>query len=590
MVIKMKNMKFLILILVVLLSSCTTTTVPDEVDCSVTPNHVDCVPEEVDCSVTPDHEDCIPEEVDCNVTPNHIDCIPEEVDCNVTPNHEECIPEEVDCDITPNHEECIPEEVDCEVTPNHPECIVEEPVIIESCEVRGIADCPFVLAEAFSDGSFTAIASYDILREADAKLEESTNPNIVVLYGNKVMVIKYGAINFKTKSISETTLLAHLGMTTLTYLNGNYNVDGLYLDVDNIFTRGVVAGVEFELLTNEVELIPHVQTKNGYSYYTNTNNELIHHISAGIKDQSYWQIGPIDQAPSYLVADTKYYSYDNHYFYTDIITMTDDINNKTRENAVNSDNPYYNYYQYLSFRSKTNYTAEELDSYLNQKVSSYSVLRDSGQDFINAQEDVFINAALELAFAIHESGWGNSLIAVNKNNLFGINAVDSSPYDSATSFDSVEDCVEYHVQYFLQTRYFNPTYNVSFGTNIGNKYQGINYKYASDAYWGEKIAQHYYNLDKALGFKDYNHYKIVLLDPDTIGYYGPNSEGLVIYDSSLYNYYGLVVPFVVMRETDEFYILQLPLGLDDDNKMAIDEIMTITDVFYVLKEDATPIN
>lgn len=563
MVIYMRYIKLILMLIMLFLTSCTTAAPPPELDCNVTPNH----------------EECIPDEVNCNITPNHEDCVVDPID-------------EVDCDVTPDHEDCIPEEVNCEVTPNHPDCIIEEPIIIiiESCEAKGITGCPFILSEAFSDGTFTTISTYELLVEADSILEENSNPNIVILHNEKVVGMKYGAINFKTKSISETTFLSHVGFNKPTYLNGNYNVDGLFLGVDNIFTRGMIAGVEFELLTSEVELIPHVQTRNGYSYYTNTSNELVHHISAEIKDQAYWTIGPLDQAPSYLNIYTRYYSYDSHYFYTDIIVMTDDINNNTRENSINSITPYYNYYQYLSFRSKTNYTAEELNSYLNANVSSYSVLRDSGQEFINAQDDVFINAALEIAFAIHESGWGSSAIAVDKNNLFGINAVDSDPYNSAKIFDSIEECVEYHVSSFLQTRYFNPTYYVAFGTNLGDKYQGMNYKYASDAYWGEKIAKHYYNLDKALGFKDYNFYKIVLLDPDTIGYYGPIVDGLVVYDSSLYNYYGLKIPFVVMREKDEFYVLQLPLGLNDDYVMAIDEIMNIQDVFYVLKEDATLIN
>ena len=516
--------------------------------------------------------------------------LPIDVDCNLTPTHESCVVDEVDCNVTPEHEDCIVEELDCEVTPEHPECIVDEPEVIESCEVRGITDCPFILAEAFYDGSFVDLSSYDILREADSVLEESTNPNLVILWDDKVMGMKYGAINFKTKSISETTLLAPLYYDKATYLNGNYNVDGLFLDNNNIFVRGIVAGVEFEILASEVELIPHIQSRNGYSYYTNINDELVHKISAAITQQSYWTIGPMDQAPSYLDLNERYYSYDNNYFYTDIFTMTDDINSGNRDNSVNSDSPYYNYYQYLSFRSKTNYTALELDSYLGSKVTSSSVLNGSGQDFINAQDDVFVNAALELAFAIHESGWGTSSIARDKNNLFGINAVDGSPYDSATTFISIEECIEYHVSSFLQTRYFNGNYSVAFGTNLGNKYQGMNYKYASDAYWGEKIAARYYDMDKYLGFKDNNYYKIVLLDPDAIGYFGSQDGSPVVYDSSDYNYYGLLIPFVVMRETDEFYILQNPLGYNDSMVMDPFEIMNINDVFYVAKEDATLIN
>jgi beta-N-acetylglucosaminidase len=270
--------------------------------------------------------------------------------------------------------------------------------------------------------------------------------------------------------------------------------------------------------------------------------------------------------------------------------MTDDLRNNTYENAINYEMPYYNYYQYISFRSKTNYTYEELNTYISNHTGVSSGIYNTGIDFINAQDSVYINAAMELAFAIHESGWGNSWIAVNKNNLFGINAVDSDPYNSATSFDTVQDCIEYHVQYFLGTRYFNPQYFVSYGTNFGNKYQGMNYKYASDAFWGEKIAKHYYNLDKELGFKDRNSYKIALLKPEALGYYGPNTAGPVVYNPATYTYRGLLIPFAVMKEKDDFYVLRLPLGLNENYVMDSNETMGPTDVFYVLKEDVIIVN
>ena len=270
--------------------------------------------------------------------------------------------------------------------------------------------------------------------------------------------------------------------------------------------------------------------------------------------------------------------------------MTDDLTNETYENSINYETPYYNYYQYLSFRSKTNYTAEELNTYLNSIVTQTSVLRDSGEQFINAQDNVFINAAMELSFAIHESGWGGSLIARTKFNLFGINAVDANPYDAALSFDSIEECIVYHTENFLQPRYFDPSYSVSFGTNFGNKNQGMNYKYASDAFWGEKIAGYYYRIDKALGFKDRNHYPIIILNPDAVGYYGPNTTSPIVYNPNEYTYNGLDIPFIIVRETTDFYVLQLPLAINEEFKMDPFKTMTITDVFYVEKDSGTIIN
>ena len=62
--------------------------------------------------------------------------------------------------------------------------------------------------------------------------------------------------------------------------------------------------------------------------------------------------------------------------------------------------------------------------------------------FIKVEEEHDINAVFLASLAIHESGWGNSKIAQDKNNLFGWGAKNSSPYTSAWSFSSKEECVE----------------------------------------------------------------------------------------------------------------------------------------------------
>jgi len=365
---------------------------------------------------------------------------------------------------------------------------ITETTEIQSCEVQDIDDCNYKLAEAIPDGSFTILSTYEDLSDSQAILAENDNPNLVILgINDKVVDMKYGAVNFRTKSISETTTLGHVGSRNPTYLNGSYNVDGVFLYAEGVFVYGMIAGVRFEVLNSEIELIPDIHLHNAYSYYQVVSGELVHNIAYFLRTADFQSIGTIDIAPIYLESQIRYFSYDGHYFYTDFRIMTDDLNEGVFTHAVNADAPYYNYYQYLSFRTKSNYTAEELNQYIAANTGTSSALYDTGDDFISAQDNVYINAAMELAFAIHESGWGNSLIAKAKNNLFGINAVDSDPYNSATTFDTVQDCIEYHVQYFLGTRYFNPQYYVSYGTNFGNKYQGMNYKYASDAFWGRRL-------------------------------------------------------------------------------------------------------
>lgn len=488
-------------------------------------------------------------------------------------------PDVVDCELTPQHPECL-RIVDCEITPDDPVC--EQTQIDET-------ECTFSNLEVYytiveEDNGIQTIKQCDILGDAIRVMKALDNNNYYVISNtSEVVAMMQGHINFKTKAVTDVTLLSQIGINEPTYINGHYNADGAFIESNGIFTIGMIQGVQFEVLTNEIELIPYNPDNNGASYYYVSSGELYHRISLDIKTNSYYSLGPIDQAPSYLQPNVRYYSFDNHYFYEDYLVMTTDYQNNTRENALNTDTPYYNYYMYLSFRSKTNYTAEELNTYIDLYVNEGNPLYNQGDDIIALQNDYFVNGAIELSFAIHESGWGNSRIAQDKNNFFGINAIDSSPYESATTFLSVYDCFEFHVG-LLNDRYFNPYYRTSFGTNVGNKQQGMNYKYASDAYWGEKIAAHYYRLDKALGFKDYHAYTIVKMNLDAIGYYGPSTESRVVYNQDDYSHDGLEVYFNVANETEEFYVLRLPIGLID-YEMNPNADYGLTDVFYVLKTD-----
>ncbi len=502
-----------------------------------------------------------------------------------------CKSEEIDfCEAFPQDETCIiddtidnEDETDTNNTSedNSDNCDENSCTEIFTCATFN-ADCPYIIET--TDENITDVF-YHSLIDAQSQLQNINDNNAKVTYNDKIVAMKYGIINFNTKYSSQITILGRKDFSIPTYINGSYNVDALYLYSEGVFTYGVMAGLWFEVPTSEVELIPINEAENGFSYYYVIDNELYHYISMDIKNDSFVSIGPMDIAPSYLEPNIRYYSYNGHYFYTDFYLMVNDYQNKNFSNAVNKDNPYYNYYQFLSFRSQTMYSAEELNNYLTRTVSPYSALYNSGSQFINAADNVYINAALELSFAIHESGYGTSNIARDKNNLFGINATDDNPYENALTFDSVEDCIVYHVEEFLQLKYFNPYYYTSFGAFLGDKSMGMNYKYASDAYWGEKIASHYYRLDKALGFKDRNHYRIGFFVYDLIGTYGPLDNSPIIYDASKYNYYGLSIPFIIERETDTHYVLRLPIGINIDT-LKLDPYTTfnITDVFYVTKE------
>ena len=169
---------------------------------------------------------------------------------------------------------------------------------------------------------------------------------------------------------------------------------------------------------------------------------------------------------------------------------------------------------HLPFRSKTTFTAEELNNFIAKKTKSYSKLRGTGQAFIDAQNKYGANALLLLGLAANESAWGTSQIAQQKNNLFGINAIDSSPGASANSFETVEGCINDFAKYYISRGYSDPEDWRYFGGYLGNKGSGANVKYASDPFWGEKAGQNAYIADywasgKGIaGLKDYNYYQL----------------------------------------------------------------------------------
>ena len=93
---------------------------------------------------------------------------------------------------------------------------------------------------------------------------------------------------------------------------------------------------------------------------------------------------------------------------------------------------------------------------------------------------------LILALAQHESAYGMSEQAQNLNNLFGLCVYDTNPLNK--NFESVMTNINELITKFWQPNYITPTGPYANGAVVGSKAFGFNVKYASDPYWGEKIA------------------------------------------------------------------------------------------------------
>lgn len=341
----------------------------------------------------------------------------------------------------------------------------------------------------------------------DGTTGEEYNPNLR-------RVTTANMVNFNCNKAGTTTNFTDYYTGQSGYLSKASAADAAFLGYENDKVKFMISGVTGLVDANLVEVVSS-GTYYASNYEVNSNGKLYHYISNDVTATgNQGNFNYVGTAPSYLTKGIEYYSYDGHYFYKDYNVMINDYKNNVRSNSVNSNNPYYNYFQYLPLRSKTNYTSAELTTYLNKKAnSSISKLNDTGDIFIKYQDKYGVNALMAASFAALESGWGKSSIALTKNNLFGLNAVDSNPSEGADVFKSVDDCIYNFTSSWMSKRYLNGTNTSVFrGGYFGDKASGIFGKYSSDPYEGEKCASIAENMDAGILNKDKNYYTIGIKD------------------------------------------------------------------------------
>lgn len=136
-------------------------------------------------------------------------------------------------------------------------------------------------------------------------------------------------------------------------------------------------------------------------------------------------------------------------------------------------------------------TASELNYVLKN-----APMQGLGESFINAELDTGINAVFLAAIAIHESNWGKSTLATERNNLFGFAAYTSTP-ENAIAFASKEDAIAYVAQ-FLRTHYIDGDYY------RGHTIRDINELYAADKNWSIQIFSTMQKIDEILQNNDFS--------------------------------------------------------------------------------------
>lgn len=341
------------------------------------------------------------------------------------------------------------------------------------------------------------------------------------------------------------------------YINGVAGADAAYLGEQNGKVKFMMSGVIGLVDKSAVQVVSMNDVKS-YSYYDTNGTYLYHRICTDMSTPGYASSINVGKTPSYLKAGMTYYSYDGHYFYTDYSTMLSDYRADTRSHAVNAGNPYYNYFQYLPLRSATSYSGSELSNTINGHTNSSSKMYNMGNVFVEKQNLYGTNALLVASIGALESAWGTSAIVQAKNNLFGWNAVDATPGPSASYFASAAACIDEYTGIHLSQEYLRAGYSTYHGAFLGNKSSGMNVSYASDPYWGEKIAGIAWSMDTERGSKDQYKYKLGIKDTVTYNVTSLNvrseatTSSTVLYQTGNNAHYS----FIILGESNGFYKIQ----------------------------------
>ncbi len=141
-------------------------------------------------------------------------------------------------------------------------------------------------------------------------------------------------------------------------------------------------------------------------------------------------------------------------------------------------------------------TLEQFKKILSDSKDTNKIFQSNAEYFYYIEKQYNINGVFVAAVGIHESGWGTSKIARDKNNLFGYGAYDSNPYNGAYQFSTYSECIDLIARVFVKY-YINPKGTSIYGGEkaAGTYYNGatlsgINTKYATDKNWANGVYNH----------------------------------------------------------------------------------------------------
>ena len=306
----------------------------------------------------------------------------------------------------------------------------------------------------FKSGGYMAknetVDGYQFGSDGKWLVEKATNENAAYYQVVPVTANIYNADGEKLSYISQGSVV---------WLDKDRKSDDKRLAITISGLSGYMKTEDLQALDASKDFIP---------YYESDGHRFYHYVAQNASI-------PVSSHLSDMEVGKKYYSADGLHF-----------------DGFNLENPFL----FKDLTEATNYSAEDLDKVFSLLNIDNSLLENKGATFKEAEEHYHINALYLLAHSALESDWGRSKIAKDKNNFFGITAYDTTPYLSAKTFDDVDKGI------LGATKWIKENYIDRGRSFLGNKASGMNVEYASDPYWGEKIASVMMKINEKLGGKD----------------------------------------------------------------------------------------
>ncbi len=463
------------------------------------------------------------------------------------------------------------------------------------------------------DGEIEVLRDYRSFSSAKKRYTNSLDDydNVLIVKDGKVIQAEYGVVKIQSTAACDTNVEFKNALNEASnYTNGCYGADAAYLTTNSTgkSVQFKLSGVVGWASMNDVTIVPIEFLSSRLSTYVVKEENLYHQIKQNFESDFYSALINLGPAPSFLEEDKEYYSYDGHYFYTELKVMLDDYKENNYLNSVNQNNPYYNYYQYISHRSLTQVTQEEVRQYFEQElgirgpIDTYRDLdKDSSNDtlsqsqFYNQQQSFYqyqyqygANALMMLALSMNETAFGRSSLSFTRNNLFGHAAYDSDVEKNASRYFSVHSSIYSHAKYYISGSYSNPLRFQFHGSFFGNKSNGMNVSYASDPYWGEKAAQFYLKIDEAFDLKDYNAYTLGIKtsEEDVAIYLKPSDTSKVLYKTGIMPDFSFILLEEISNSEGAWYKVQSEATYDNEGMVDISYFYDYeTNVGYIKQSD-----